>query len=75
MLIVHGEAATRLEPESQQAWSRYAHALARTDRARECIEACGRALALGKDAEVSELLERVRASSPRELAPRSRTAA
>ena len=36
----------------------YAHALARTDRLSECIEACRRALALGEDPEVSELLAR-----------------
>jgi tetratricopeptide (TPR) repeat protein len=65
------EAATRLDPESPQAWSRYAHALARTDRAGECIAACEQALTLGADAEVSELLRRVRAAIPRELAPRS----
>ncbi len=65
------EAATKLDPESAMAWSRYAHALARTDRARECIEACERALALGADPEVDALLERVRASVPRELDERS----
>jgi predicted Zn-dependent protease len=65
------EAATRLEPESQAAWSTYAHALARTDRPRECIEACRRALALGADPEVSDLLARVEAAGPRELSERS----
>src|SRR5579871_2874028 len=40
------EAATRLEPDSQSAWNAYAHALARTDRVSECIEACHRALSL-----------------------------
>jgi tetratricopeptide (TPR) repeat protein len=33
------EAATRLDPESRAAWSRYAHALARTDRLAEGIAA------------------------------------
>jgi tetratricopeptide (TPR) repeat protein len=61
------EEATRLDPESQAAWSTYAHALARTDRLRECVEACDRALALGKDPEVRELLRRVREMTPREL--------
>jgi tetratricopeptide (TPR) repeat protein len=61
------EAATRIDPESPAAWSRYAHALARTDRLVECERACTRALALGKDPEVAELLARVRAISPREL--------
>jgi tetratricopeptide (TPR) repeat protein len=64
-------AATRLDPNSQPAWSSYAHALARTDRLRECIEACGRALALGANPEVAELLERVEALDPRALAERS----
>jgi tetratricopeptide (TPR) repeat protein len=61
------EAATRLDPKSQAAWARFAHALARTDRVRECIQACQHALELGDDKEVSQLLERVRASVPREL--------
>jgi tetratricopeptide (TPR) repeat protein len=61
------EAATRLDPESQLAWSAYAHALARTDRIQECIAACDRALALGDDAEVSDLMERARAALPHEL--------
>jgi tetratricopeptide (TPR) repeat protein len=65
------EAATRLEPDSPTACSRYAHALARTDRTTECIAACERALALGGDLEVAELLERVRSAIPRELGERS----
>ncbi len=64
-------AATRLDPNSQPAWSSYAHALARTDRLRECIEACGGALALGANPEVAELLARVEALDPRTLAERS----
>ncbi len=64
-------AATILEPESARAWSTYAHALARTDRLAECAEACRRALALGVDAEVADLLARVQAATPRELAQRS----
>src|SRR5881275_487866 len=59
-------AATMIDSDSQPAWSTYAHALARTDRVSECIEACARALALGDEAEVAELLERVRAMQPRE---------
>jgi tetratricopeptide (TPR) repeat protein len=59
------EAATRLDPESAVAWSRYAHALARTDRTGDCIHACERALALGDDPEVEELLERLRGTDPR----------
>ncbi|HKO29158.1 MAG TPA: tetratricopeptide repeat protein, partial [Solirubrobacteraceae bacterium] len=61
------EAATRIDPESPEAWSRYAHALARTDRLAECERACIRALSLRHDPEVEQLLERVRAASPREL--------
>jgi tetratricopeptide (TPR) repeat protein len=61
------EAATRLDPESLVAWSRYAHALARTDRIAECIRACERALQLGKDVEVEQLLERLRELDPRAL--------
>jgi tetratricopeptide (TPR) repeat protein len=61
------EAATRLDPESPGAWSRYAHALARTDRLAECERACARALALAPDPDVEELLARTRAASPREL--------
>jgi tetratricopeptide (TPR) repeat protein len=65
------EAATRLEPGSRAAWSRYAHALARTDRVQECVAACRRALALGDDPEVVQLLARFESSSPRGLSVRS----
>lgn len=65
------EAATRLEPDSQSAWSSYAHALARTDRLNECIEACRRALALGDNEEVADLMERVKAAQPRSLSERT----
>jgi tetratricopeptide (TPR) repeat protein len=65
------EAATRLEPESMAAWSRYAHALARTDRIAEGIEACRRALALGEEPEVADLLARLEDATPRELSERS----
>jgi predicted Zn-dependent protease len=61
------EAATRLDPASRVAWSRHAHALARTDRLAECAQACERALALGYDAEVEQLLEQVRSTTPRTL--------
>ena len=59
------EAATALDPDSASAWSTYAHALARTDRLAECEQACRRALALGNDPEVSDLLARVEAAAPR----------
>jgi len=68
------QAATVIEPESKRAWSTYAHALARTDRLAECAQACLRALALGDDAEVSQLLARVQAATPRGLAQRSAAA-
>jgi tetratricopeptide (TPR) repeat protein len=64
-------AATLLDAESQSAWSTYAHALARTDRVSECIEACGRALALGDDPEVAELLSRVEGMQPRGISERT----
>jgi len=61
------EQATVLAPESPDAWARYAHALARTDRTSDCLAACERALELAPDPEVRDLLERVRAAAPREL--------
>ena len=64
-------AATAVEPRSQTAWSSYAHALARTDRVSECIEACRHALTLGENPEVADLLARVEAAAPRELSART----
>ena len=64
-------AATQIDPESRRAWSAYAHALARTDRLAECRNACRQALKLGKDDEVSQLLSRVEAATPRGLSERS----
>jgi len=61
------DAAVRLDEGSPGAWSRYAHALARTDRTRDCLAACERALALRADPEVRDLAARVRAASPRAL--------
>lgn len=60
-------AATRLAPKSPVAWSVYAHALARTERVRECVAACERALAIRDDPEVSDLLERTRERIPHAL--------
>jgi tetratricopeptide (TPR) repeat protein len=60
-------AATLLDDESREGWSSYAHALSRTDRVSECLAACRRALALGDDEEVAELLARMEAATPREL--------
>jgi tetratricopeptide (TPR) repeat protein len=68
------EAATRIEPKSQAAWSTYAHALARTDRLSECRGACRRALKLGESPEVRDLLARVQATTPRGLSQRSAAA-
>jgi tetratricopeptide (TPR) repeat protein len=65
------EQATALAPESADAWARYAHALARTDRTQDCLAACDRALALGDDPEVRDLAEHVRAAIPRSLEERS----
>jgi len=65
------EAATLIDPASRPAWSTYAHALARTDRLVECERACRSALALGADAEVADLLDRVTAAAPRGLSARS----
>ncbi len=61
------EEATRAEPESAVAWSRHAHALARTARPRECVAACERALELADDWEVRALLARMRALVPRAI--------
>src|SRR5262249_15593109 len=61
------EQATQLYPDSEAAWARYAHALARTDRVTACLEACDRALELGDDPEVRDLREQIARSVPREL--------
>jgi tetratricopeptide (TPR) repeat protein len=61
------EQATQLAPESPAAWSRLAHALARTDRLSDCVAACERALALDDDPEVRDLRDQVVAAAPREL--------
>jgi tetratricopeptide (TPR) repeat protein len=61
------EAATRIDPESIAAWSRYAHALARTDRSSEAIAAAERAVSLGAGEETADLLERLRAAAQRVL--------
>jgi len=61
------EAATLLAPESTAAWSRYAHALARTDRVSDAIAACEHALTLRRDPEVLSLLGALRERAPRVL--------
>ena len=62
------EQATLLDPDSAAAWTRHAHALARTDRVSDALSATERASRLApKDAEVAELLARLRATVPRVL--------
>jgi tetratricopeptide (TPR) repeat protein len=61
------EQATLLAPDSPAAWSRLAHALARTDRVTECLSACERALTLADDPEVRNLRDQVVAAVPRQL--------
>ncbi|MEA2179152.1 MAG: hypothetical protein QOD55_1568 [Solirubrobacteraceae bacterium] len=62
------EQATQIEPSSQPAWARHAFALARTDRVSDAIGAAERALHLnGHDAEVADLLVRLRDARPRVL--------
>jgi tetratricopeptide (TPR) repeat protein len=62
------EQATFLDGERADAWSRYAHALARTDRVSDAIAAAERARTLApEDDEVAALLERLHAAQPRVL--------
>jgi tetratricopeptide (TPR) repeat protein len=62
------EQATRLDPDAAAAWARHAHALARTERSSEAIKAAERALRLApENAEVAELLGRLRDAQPRIL--------
>ena len=61
------EQATLLDDRNPAAWSRLAHALARTDRVSDAIDACDRALRLGPDPEVADLLRHLRAELPRVL--------
>src|SRR5215218_6614556 len=61
------EQAAQLFPDSAAAWSRLAHALARTDRTGECLAACDRALELLDDPEIRDLRERVVAAAPRAI--------
>jgi tetratricopeptide (TPR) repeat protein len=62
------EQATLLDGESPEAWTRYAHALARTDRNSDALAAAERAAHLAPaDTEVADLLDRLRAAQPRVL--------
>ena len=64
-----GEPATGVTPALRaRAWSRYAHALARTDRTTDALNAASRALDLApEDREVRDLRDRLRERLPREL--------
>jgi Flp pilus assembly protein TadD len=62
------EQAVGIAPDDGAAWARHAHALARTERVSEAIEAAERALQLSPgDEEVGELLDRLRDALPRVL--------
>jgi tetratricopeptide (TPR) repeat protein len=62
------EQAVGIAPDAAVAWTRHAHALARTERVSEAIEAAERALHLDPAAvEVAELLEHLRQALPRVL--------
>jgi tetratricopeptide (TPR) repeat protein len=61
------EQAVELEPQSEVAWARLAHALARTDRVSECLAAAQRAIDLGAGGEVRQLLAQMRERERREL--------
>ncbi len=61
------EAATQLDPRSVDAWVRLAHALARTDRISDCLDACATALRLGAGAELRDLRDRMREARRRVL--------
>ncbi|MGD0197321.1 MAG: tetratricopeptide repeat protein [Solirubrobacteraceae bacterium] len=63
------EAATRLDPQSTDAWARLAHALARTDRMSDCLDACETALKLGAGEEVLDLRDRMLEARQRALPP------
>jgi tetratricopeptide (TPR) repeat protein len=68
------EQATELAPDSEGAWARLAHALARTDRTSDCLAACERALALADDPEIRNLRDQVLDTMPRALGRESAAA-
>jgi tetratricopeptide (TPR) repeat protein len=61
------EQATLLDADSGDAWARLAHALARTDRVSDALDACDCALRLRSDDEVAALAGRLREQLPRVL--------
>jgi tetratricopeptide (TPR) repeat protein len=72
--VTAAEQATLVDGEDATAWARYAHALARTDRVSDAIGAAVRTLELAQDAEVAELLERLREIESRRLPEQSQAA-
>lgn len=65
--VAAAEQATVVDPASAEAWSRLAHALARTDLVSEALNACAFAEARGAGDEVAHLRERLESMAPREL--------
>lgn len=62
------EQATLIDDDSALAWSRYAHALTRTDRVTDALLAANRAAELAPDdEEVAALVENLRSLQPRAL--------
>ena len=66
--VTASEQATLLDEQSPEAWARYAHALARTDRVTDALAAAERAHQLDrKNTEITELIDHLRAAQPRVL--------
>jgi len=66
--VTAAQQATLLDSDSPEAWARYAHALARTDRVSDASAAAQRAAHLNPtDREVADLVEHLRAARPRVL--------
>ena len=59
--------ATLIDPDWPTAWSRYAHALAKTDRRTDCRTACEKALSFGPDREVTQLVQWLDDSEPKAI--------
>ncbi|MDO9354649.1 MAG: hypothetical protein Q7T55_13210 [Solirubrobacteraceae bacterium] len=65
--VAAAEQATVVDPDSAEAWSRLAHALARTDLVSEALNACAFAEARGAGDDLAHLRERLLSIAPREL--------
>ncbi|MEH3053415.1 MAG: tetratricopeptide repeat protein [Patulibacter minatonensis] len=65
--VAAAEQATVVDPESAEAWTRLAYALARTDLVSDALEACRVALARGAGEEIEHLRARLEEIAPREL--------